>query len=312
MSDSNEKITIRPDEVVEPPSSPIVIGASDLPTPQLPNNNITSDRDAYGEDGKLTPEWDAPGRHTANTRPALTVLICFGLILGAFLMLGLMGLFFLVSFDNDETPQRAEFTATDWIESIASQANRSVVYVESGEQSLGSGFVISSHRGRHLILTNRHVIVDPTRIKVGSRKGFVTTAEVAGYPTDGEVDLALLVAEVAGLQPLGKIGQFKDVRVGEAVIAIGHPLGLGFTVTDGIVSAKRGGTELQTSVAISPGNSGGPLVNKQGEVIGVNTRIIDPTKGQALGFATRADFVLNEASWTFEQDVDGLIANIEQ
>jgi S1-C subfamily serine protease len=136
------------------------------------------------------------------------------------------------------------------------------------------------------------------------------TGQVVGLPQDGEIDLALLEVVGSGLRPLGRIAPFGDIRTGERVVAIGHPLGLDYTITDGIVSAKRSGLLLQTSAAINPGNSGGPLVNRSGHVVGVNTMTVDPEAGHGLGFAVRADLVLSDQAWTFSRDVRALLQRI--
>lgn len=200
----------------------------------------------------------------------------------------------------------------DWVEEIASRADRSVVLIEAQPDSFGSGFVIASHGDEHLILTNRHVVADADDLRVSSRVSPAASARVVALPRDEEIDLALLVVDAPGLQPLGPIGSFRSVRVGEGVVAIGHPLGLAYTVTAGIVSAKRDGVELQTSTPISPGNSGGPLVDRRGDVVGVNTRTVNPVEGQSLGFATRADFVLDKEAWEFEEDIDQLLSRIQR
>lgn len=203
-------------------------------------------------------------------------------------------------------------TPTNWVERVAQNAESGVVLIESHPDSLGSGFVIASHNGEHLILTNRHVVTDSSDCRVRSRNTFPTKAEVVGYPRQGDIDLALLVATTPGLHPMGRIREFEEVRVGQPVAAIGHPLGLDYTITTGIVSAKRGGREIQTSAPISPGNSGGPLVTQQGEVIGVNTRTVDPSEGTSLSFATRADLVFHKTNWVFERNIDELLSKIER
>jgi serine protease Do len=153
-------------------------------------------------------------------------------------------------------------------------------------KALGTGFIIDS---KGYIITNNHVIegADEIIIKLYDEKQF--KAKVIG--SDPLTDLALLKIEPKGekLYPL-KLGDSKATKVGEIVVAIGNPYGLESTVTAGIVSAK--GRELgsspydnfmQTDASINPGNSGGPLVNLNGEVVGINTAII--ASAQGLGFA---------------------------
>ena len=92
--------------------------------------------------------------------------------------------------------------------------------------------------------------------------------------------------------------------------AVGHPLGLEYTITDGIISAKRGGMLLQTSTPINPGNSGGPLINRRGDIVGVNTMMISPEHGQSLAFAFRADLLRDREQWQYLMDVSGLLARV--
>ena len=144
------------------------------------------------------------------------------------------------------------------------------------------------------------------------RSGDVVTGYLAGLPTDRGIDLALLVAESDALRPLAPIKIFERIRTGENVVAVGHPLGLDFSITQGIVSAKRGGMLVQTSAAINPGNSGGPLMDQEGYVIGVNTITVNPAEGQSLGFAIRADIVLDRVAWRYAKSVSDLVEQIGQ
>jgi serine protease Do len=157
------------------------------------------------------------------------------------------------------------------------------------QQGVGSGFVIS--RDGYL-LTNNHVVDEAEQIKVKLANGKEFDAKVVGR--DPKTDLALLKIEGAkNLQPL-KLGNSDDLKVGSWVVAIGSPFGLEQTVTAGIVSAKgrvigSGPYDnfIQTDASINPGNSGGPLVNLNGEVVGINTAII--ASGQGIGFAIPVD-----------------------
>jgi serine protease Do len=160
--------------------------------------------------------------------------------------------------------------------------------------SLGSGFVIDGKEG--LIVTNNHVISDADEITVIFHDGSKLKAEkVLGKDT--KTDLALL--KVTPKKPLAAInfGASADMKVGDWVMAIGNPFGLGGSVTVGIISAKQRDINsgpydefLQTDAAINKGNSGGPLFNMDGQVIGVNTAIISPTGGSiGIGFAVPSD-----------------------
>jgi Do/DeqQ family serine protease len=157
------------------------------------------------------------------------------------------------------------------------------------QHSLGSGVIVNAARG--YILTNYHVIEGADEITVTLRDQRQFSAEVVG--ADPEVDLALLRIEAGGLTAL-TISDSEHVRVGDFVVAIGSPFGLGQTVTYGIVSAlgRTGlGIEgyedfIQTDASINPGNSGGPLVNMRGELVGINTAIVAPGGGNiGIGFA---------------------------
>jgi len=154
--------------------------------------------------------------------------------------------------------------------------------------SLGSGFIIDSSG---LVVTNNHVIADADEVSVVFNDGTALKAEVLGRDT--KTDLALLkVVPVTPLKAV-KFGDSDKLRLGEWVIAIGNPFSLGGTVTAGIVSARNRDIQsgpydnyIQTDAAINRGNSGGPLFNLNGEVIGVNTAIISPSGGSiGIGFA---------------------------
>ncbi|MBA4424129.1 MAG: peptidase [Syntrophus sp. (in: bacteria)] len=156
---------------------------------------------------------------------------------------------------------------------------------ERRQQGVGSGFIMSKEG---YILTNNHVVEDADRIKVSLAGGKEFDGKIIGR--DPKTDLALIKIEAtAELQPL-KLGNSDDLKVGNWVVAVGSPFGLEQTVTAGIVSAKgrvigSGPYDnfIQTDASINPGNSGGPLINLQGEVVGINTAII--ASGQGIGFA---------------------------
>ena len=211
---------------------------------------------------------------------------------------------------------------TNWAEQIASTADRSIVQIRT-EDGLGTGFVIASRDQRHLILTNRHVLAaagsdgSPTGPVVSNcqvllRNGESVIGRLVGVPRDSALDLALLEILVTGLRPLGEIAPFSEVRVGQRVVAVGHPHGLDFTVTDGIVSAKRDGLLIQTSAAINPGNSGGPLIDEHLRVVGVNTLTVRPDVAHGLGFAIRADIVKDRTAWNLSDDVSDLMQSAQR
>lgn len=157
----------------------------------------------------------------------------------------------------------------------------------------GSGFVFSfNHSGnKAYILTNNHVVEGNGKISVKFQDGREFEAKIKGI--DPKSDIAVIEIEASGL-PAVRLGNYAELEVGEWVVAIGNPFGLSHTLTVGVVSAK-GRTSLgindyedfiQTDAAINPGNSGGPLVNLDGEVIGINTAIFSRSGGyMGIGFA---------------------------
>jgi Do/DeqQ family serine protease len=155
------------------------------------------------------------------------------------------------------------------------------------ETSLGSGVIVS--RDGHVI-TNHHVIEDNTEVEVQLADGRTLPAQVVG--DDKQVDIAVLKVDGAKLEPLA-LANSDNVRVGQLVFAIGNPFGLAETVTAGIISAKgrRDITDskvemLQTDAAVNHGNSGGPLINLRGEIIGINTAIYSKSEdGGWLGIS---------------------------
>ena len=156
------------------------------------------------------------------------------------------------------------------------------------ESSLGSGFIIDK---TGYIVTNNHVIKDADQIKVILHNDQEYDARIIG--ADPVTDLALIKIDAKDLKPL-KFGSSKNAQVGSWVVAIGSPFGLEQTVTAGIVSAKgriigSGPYDdfIQTDASINPGNSGGPLLNMDGEVVGINTAIVK--SGQGIGFAIPSD-----------------------
>ncbi len=154
-------------------------------------------------------------------------------------------------------------------------------------QALGSGFVISEDG---FIVTNNHVIEGADEILVEFFEGGELPATLIG--TDPTTDIALLKVESDNPLPFVPFGDSEAARVGDWVVAMGNPLGQGFSVSAGIISARGRALQgsyddyLQTDAAINRGNSGGPLFNMAGEVIGVNTAILSPTGGSiGIGFA---------------------------
>lgn len=160
--------------------------------------------------------------------------------------------------------------------------------------SLGSGFVIDA---AGIVITNNHVIADASEITVIFNDGQRLKAEVVGR--DAKVDIAVLRVKPEKPLKAVKFGDSGKIRVGDWVMAVGNPFGLGGTVTVGILSARNRNINsgpyddyLQTDASINKGNSGGPLFSMNGEVVGVNTAILSPSGGSVgIGFASPASIV---------------------
>jgi serine protease Do len=165
-------------------------------------------------------------------------------------------------------------------------------------QSLGSGFIIDAAEG--IVVTNNHVIADADEIEVNFPDGSKLKAELLGRDT--KTDLAVLKID-PNVKKLTDVtfGDSDKIRIGDWVMAIGNPFGLGGSVTVGIVSARNRDIQsgpyddfIQTDAAINRGNSGGPLFNMQGEVIGINTAIISPSGGSiGIGFSIPSKLAMN-------------------
>src|SRR5579859_615667 len=192
--------------------------------------------------------------------------------------------------------------------SVTERVGPAVVRVETGSKApgararggLGSGIVISPDG---LVLTNSHVVGSSRHIRLQDIEGIVTDARVLGV--DPDTDLALLRADGARDLQYASLGNSRNLRRGQLVVAIGNPLGFESTVTAGVVSALGRSIRsvsgrtiedvIQTDAALNPGNSGGPLVSSAGEVIGINTAIISGAQGICFAVASNtAQFVLSE------------------
>jgi serine protease Do/serine protease DegQ len=168
--------------------------------------------------------------------------------------------------------------------------------IERKTQALGSGVIVDARRG--LVLTNSHVVANAVEITVTLRDGRHLQAEVVG--ADPDTDVAVIKVPAEGLAAV-ETANSESLRVGDFVVAIGNPFGLGQTVTSGIVSALgRSGLGIegyedfiQTDASINPGNSGGALVNLNGELVGINTAIFSQSGGNiGIGFAIPINMAL--------------------
>jgi len=163
-------------------------------------------------------------------------------------------------------------------------------------QSLGSGFIVDPSG---IIVTNNHVIEDADEITANFTDGTKAKAKVLGI--DDKTDIAVLKVTVDHPLPAAQFGDSTALRVGDWVMAVGNPFGFGGTVTLGIVSARNRDINsgpyddfIQTDAAINKGNSGGPLFNMDGKVVGINTAIVSPTGGSiGIGFAIPSEIALS-------------------
>lgn len=209
---------------------------------------------------------------------------------------------------------------------IFQESHESIVSIEaSGEEnSQGSGFVFDQEGH---IVTNQHVIQGQDQVRIVFTDGTVETAEVVGQ--DADTDLAVLKTQKEDLEPL-ELADSNQLQVGERTIAIGNPFGLEGSMTTGVISQTERNIRtregfsipnvIQTDAAINPGNSGGPLLNTEGEVVGVNTAIeTDTGTFSGVGFAISSNTVQEIAPELIENEeythpwigVQGIDVNVE-
>jgi serine protease Do len=217
----------------------------------------------------------------------------------------------VVNIDTVTTPQEAAKNGDDEdSKDGASNDNNPLMdmfrrQMRRPSRGVGSGFIVDP---KGYILTNKHVIEDATRITVRLQSGEILRGTVVGQ--DEETDLAVVKVNAARDLPTVKLGDSDGAQVGDWVLAIGSPFGLDQTVTAGIISTRERQTPLssnfqrflQTDAAINRGNSGGPLVNMRGEVIGINSQIATSTGDyNGIGFALPS----NEAGFVYQQLAKG-------
>ena len=212
---------------------------------------------------------------------------------------------------KSETSSSGSSSSSSNVASVVNEVMPSVVSITSTIQSsnyygfgtqesegAGSGFIVAKTKDNLMIATNNHVVSDATSLTVG----FVddTTAKATVVGTDSSADLAVISVKLSDIKDstaskikVATLGSSDDLKVGEEVVAIGHALGYGQSVTTGVVSAKNreisltDGTMnlLQTDAAINPGNSGGVLINMDGQVVGINNAKLEDTSVEGMGYA---------------------------
>ncbi len=188
---------------------------------------------------------------------------------------------------------------------IVEDSIKSVVTVRT-DVGQGTGFLVEENG---FLVTNAHVLSGGKYVQALNYEQEIIDAELVGYSL--EFDLALL--KIPGRYSILELGNSDKVQVGEKVIAIGNPLGLQFSVSQGIISAvHRIGINnieayIQTDTALNPGNSGGPLINKQGKVVGINNFKI--SAGESLGFALESNYIKDIVNQISEEALNRTLIN---
>lgn len=227
-----------------------------------------------------------------------------GLVLS--LSVGIIGTIFTIHYLDKESPQEKEIkkvniTETNTIKEAINKVYDAVVLIKSykGKEQIssGTGFVYKKEKNKGYLITNHHVIENATTIKVKNIEGKEVDATLLG--SDSYSDIAVLSIEEDAILKVAEIGNSKKVEIGDTIFTVGSPLGEDYmgTVTKGILSGKNRTVTvsnnsgeaimevLQTDAAINPGNSGGPLVNINGEVIGVNSIKLVQNEIEGMGFS---------------------------
>ncbi len=235
--------------------------------------------------------------HAQNTGPASVADLAEGL-LDAVVNISTSQKVAGGSNDRVPTPQLPEGSPfQDFFDEFFNERNGDNQQRSRRVQSLGSGFVIDADEG--ILITNNHVIADADEIEINFSDGDKLIAELIG--TDPKTDIAVLKVDASAKKLTAvAFGNSNSMRIGDWVMAIGNPFGLGGTVTVGIISARNRDINsgpyddfIQTDAAINRGNSGGPLFNMNGEVIGINTAIISPSGGSiGIGFSIPSELAL--------------------
>lgn len=317
-TDPQDPVTVPAD----PDLPPAAILVDEPPTTEVPTTEIPTGAETVtpptdpmgpppwpaGATGAAVPPTAPPPGAQAPSRPGAWKQFIAGALVGALVGGGVAAGVSAVDNNNTTTSRTVVVQRTTAaghntsviaeaqdIQGLLAKIEPAVVAITTGTGA-GTGFVISADG---VVVTNNHVVDGANgNIKVTFNDGTSKSAKVLGTSIDN--DLAVLKVDATGLQT-AKLGSSDKTQVGDEVIAIGNALALegGLSVTRGIISAtgrtvpeESGATlynVLQTDAAINPGNSGGPLVNANGEVIGINTAIAPPAEAQNVGFAISID-----------------------
>lgn len=211
---------------------------------------------------------------------------------------------------QEKTVKTVSITETNSIKEAVDKIYNSVVVIESyrneRQTGSGSGFVYKEDENQGYVITNHHVIEGATSVKVVNMEGQSVEAKVLG--SDEYADIAVLSMDLSGVMSIAEIGDSSELDLGDTLFTVGTPVGNAYrgTVTKGILSGKdrtisvqsstgNGSyvmSVLQTDAAINPGNSGGPLVNINGEVIGVNSLKLVEDEIEGMGFAIPIELVM--------------------
>ncbi|MBU4308381.1 MAG: trypsin-like peptidase domain-containing protein [Nanoarchaeota archaeon] len=204
---------------------------------------------------------------------------------------------------NQQELNELKASVDDDFSGIIENAIESVVTIVT-DISQGTGFLIEESG---YVVTNAHVMENARSAGIYTYDGEMHQVSLIG--TNSEMDVCLL--KIQGTYPALKLGNSDDVSIGESVIAIGNPLGLQFSVTEGIISAihREGANGLkayfQTDAALNPGNSGGPLVDKQGKAIGINN--FKTSEGESLGFALESNWLKDVVNEIYFEKEGGML-----
>lgn len=192
----------------------------------------------------------------------------------------------------NRTEKNVEITEENSLKSSIDKIYNAVFLIKTN-RSTGSGFAYKKDDKKAYIITNEHVIANAKTVKISNSKGETYDAEVLG--SDSYADIAILSTDVKNVNAIAQLGDSSKIELGDTIFTVGSPLGEQYfgTVTKGIISGKNrmvGSSQIvleviQTDAAINEGNSGGPLVNINGEVIGINSMKIATTNIEGMGFS---------------------------